>query len=99
MAQTLPVLDFNIVIKNEFWDESIETALFSTKDGVKAVITRIEPCSFDKILVMCGVFPSRNAAKSNWKKGLEVPPGYNDFTHLGKLQRRITVWNPVKGEE
>ena len=48
------------------------------------------------LLVTCNVFPSKSIARKCWKKtGRKIPDGFSDFTKIGKMWKRITIWNPI----
>lgn len=59
-------------------------------------IITVEPgTSMSKLLVMLGSFPSISQAKKNWKGPAEIPNGFTDV-FVGKLRRRLVIWNPTE---
>lgn len=49
------------------------------------------------LLVRLGAFPSKGAARKNWKKtGKEIPPGWTHLIGIGKFRRELAIWNPIE---
>ena len=84
--------EFNVVIKNENLEKNKDLIplIFGDED-----IILIEGKDMFDILVMCNLFQSKGQARKNWTKtGKEIPQGFNDFEKLGKLNHRLTIFNP-----
>lgn len=85
---------FNIIINNEHLvpNKDLIKPLFGDEDTV--IIPNVD--MFD-ILTACEIFKSKGQARKNWKKtGQDVPPGFTDITGIGKLNKRLTIWNPIE---
>jgi len=90
--------EFNFVIDNEnFLDnEDLIESLFGLNE---TETVQIVPSTFDvfDMLVDAGLFRSKSEARKNWKRtGKDVPEGFTDIKDIGKLHKRLTIWNPKK---
>lgn len=79
----------NVVVENEYFKEEDIELLFETDEEVKRV-TNID--IFD-LLIELGSFTSKSQAKKNWKGPHQIPNGWSEFT-IGKLKRKLCIWNP-----
>jgi hypothetical protein len=85
--------EFNFVIDNGNVNEHLVDAMF---DGEDVDLLPNTTDMFD-ILVMTGMFRSKSEARKNWKRtGKEIPEGFTDIENIGKLHKRLTIWNPIK---
>lgn len=93
-ASTCLCEGFNIVVKNDNYDESL-LVLFNGED-----INFVPPeTDMWDLLVWTGAFDSKSQARKNWTKtAKEIPPGWNEFL-VGKNKAHKTgiyVLNPIK---
>lgn len=87
--------DFNFAVRNEFWNQPMEDAIFSKDVDPSQFIQPLHTQDMFDILVGIGVFKSKSEARKNWRgTGQQIPEGFNSFT-VGKLKNRIFIWNPI----
>ena len=94
--------EFNFIIENknlEPNDDLIEglfnQSLFNPNE-IDIIMFRENVDMFD-LLVEVGLFRSKGEARKNWKRtGKDIPEGFTDITNIGKLHKRLTIWNPIK---
>jgi hypothetical protein len=87
--------EFNFVIQNKDFtvNKDLVDALFDGED-VQVISDVFD--MFD-ILVITNMFRSKSEARKNWKRtGKEIPEGFTDLEDIGKLHKRITIFNPKK---
>ena len=94
------MIDKNYVVDNKYLERNRDLLkyLFSDFDNVLEEITYIDT-TYDMydILVNAGLFTSKGDAKKNWKRsGQEIPLGFSDFRDIGKLNNRLTIYNPMR---
>lgn len=82
--------EFNIAVVNEFWDSSLEKALFGSEQ-----VSRINPkmVNWLDVLVLAGVFTSKSQARKAGHTP-DFPLGFEDGWH-GRMKVRITTWCPL----
>lgn len=66
-------------------------ALFPKGESIEAF--RPEEVDIFDLLVKLGAFPSKSQARKNWKGPTEIPQGWSEFT-IGKMKRKLCIWNP-----
>lgn len=87
--------EFNFVITNENLNENSD--LIDALFGGEGFVPLSTGADMFDILVMTGMFRSKSDARKNWNRtGQSVPEGFTDLERIGKLKKRITIWNPVK---
>lgn len=87
--------EVNIVVRNENLRET-DVQLFFGDEDVLFVDTGLD--MFD-VLVMCGFFQSKSEARRNWKRTEQsIPDGFTDIEGIGKLKRRLTIFNAMKDD-
>ena len=87
--------EINIIVKNEFFEDNKDLIplLF---DEEPLIFVSPETDMFT-ILKDHVFFKSKSDARRNWKKtDQEIPLGFTDLTKIGKLNRRLTIWNPIE---
>lgn len=85
-------MDFNLAVKNKWWNQKIEEELFGKNEIVHHISPTAKLDMFD-ILVLLGVYSSKARAKRRWTKTPQfIPSGFTDF-YVGP--HRITIWNPI----
>lgn len=91
MVHTFSTHEVNIIVWNDHVQPGDKASLFLDEP-----VIHIEPGEMDVIdlLVAMGVFPSRGQARKNWRGPQEIPSGFSDFEGIGKMRRRLTIWNP-----
>lgn len=83
----------NYIVKNDKYRDGDDILFF---DGEEVCFIDDNKDMYD-ILVMAGLFKSKNQAKNNWTRtGKEIPKGFNDYMNIGKLNKRLTVFNPCQ---
>ena len=84
--------EFNFVIG----EVDVPDSIFDGEDFVQLPVFT----DMFSILVEAGIFPSRGQARKNWNKtGKDVPAGLTDIEKIGKMNTRITIWNPTGGTQ
>lgn len=95
--------EINIVVKNEFYSEELDhniiNLLFGPLKEDEGIIFVGPETTIPDLLVRFEFFKSKGDVKRNWNKtGATIPPGFSDFV-IGKLRRRLTIWNPIESAE
>lgn len=85
--------EFNFIVNNEYHRPDDADVFF---DGEECELVPPGTDMFD-ILVRCGIFPSKSQARKDGRWPQEIPPGWNDYQGLGRWKKRITIFNPTKG--
>ena len=86
--------EFNFVIDNENFEKNEDLVELLFNDDLNVEILPNDWDMFD-ILVETGLFRSKSEARKNWKRtGKDIPEGFTDLENLGKLNHRITIFNP-----
>lgn len=81
----------NVIVANGN-EQDNDRNFFSPNDKIALIPTQAD--MFD-ILVIAGIWPSKNQARKNWSGEKSIPVGWTDIT-LGKKNRtRICIWNPA----
>lgn len=89
--------EFNIVVRNEYLqqNEDLIPILFDNEQ----VVYIESNCDMYDILVLCNTFPSRSQAKKNWSREVTIPDGWSQHLKIGKLNKSIYIYNPIKSKE
>lgn len=90
-------MDFNAVVMNSFFQEWVAGALFPPDEPLfrlSHTLNMKDPINMWDVLVLAGVFTSKNQARKNWKGPVEIPPGFNQWS-VGKHRTLISVWMPI----
>jgi hypothetical protein len=85
-----------VIVKNQFHREDDASLFFSDRAWNIPPITYVEPSTdmYD-LLVMLGTFASKTQARKNWTGPQAIPPGYSEWTGLGKLRSGLYILNPT----
>jgi hypothetical protein len=86
----------NVIVDNGNVWPSDQELLFEDEEVLH--IQEGEKDMFD-LLVLIGAFSSKGQARKNWNKtGVGIPSGWSDWW-VGKLRRRLCIWNPSEWKE
>lgn len=91
-------MEFNLVVNNQSLKKhnDLLPRLFGKEDELELIP---DDWSMLDLLVHLGMFRSKSDARRTWKRtGFDVPAGFTDLTGVGKLNHRLTIWNPVDTE-
>lgn len=86
-------MDLNIIIVNGFIEEEDKELIFQDED----VVMRSPLTDIHDLLLELGSFPSKSQARKNWKGPKTIPDGFSEFS-VGKLRRKLTIWNPTESK-
>jgi len=84
--------EWNFIVVNGH-NEMGDAILFFDGEDINFITPKT---SMLDILVALGIFKSKGQARKNWKRtGVTVPDGFTDLKKVGKLNKRITLFNPT----
>ena len=86
-------MEYNIIIRNDNLEKNKDLIplLFDNED----ILYERNHLDMYDILVNCKLFTSKSNARKNWNRtGKEIPEGFTDLINIGKLNHRLTIWNP-----
>jgi hypothetical protein len=85
-------IEVNFIVNNEFATPKFDAKSFGLEpfELIDSSATMIE------VLVQAGIFPSKNQARSNWKRGVEIPHGCSEWLDIGKAKSCIYIFKPMR---
>jgi hypothetical protein len=98
MLSLKEVHEVNLVVLNNHFAPDLCESLFGPLEWDESIIMLSPEDKRDvlDLLVEMGVFPSKGQARKNWKGSVTIPSGFSDFAGIGKMRRRLTIWNPME---
>jgi len=89
-------VDFNFIIINEHFRSGDDILFFENDEKIIFIEQDDQLIDMFDLLVFAEIFRSKGDAKRNWKKSSrDIPKGFSEFKNIGKLNRKITIFNPI----